>query len=160
MTGLIAIATLAIAGCATGDPKLQQLGDSLHTNPLVTVRFDIVSVTAEPIVLDLRDKDSSISWHAPLGYTFDGAGVEFAGLLVDADGRAVQGNDPDALKSPNLKVNPDGKSAFNCTALPQVVTCLPVRGRIVVRGVYRYSIILRDKDGKQLKGDPHVTPNL
>lgn len=157
--GVAVAAALMLAGCAWHERRAQKLGESLHTAPLLTVRYATVSVAPEPIVLDLK-KESRITWRAPAGYTFpkDAKGIEFLGLVLDAKGEPLDLRaDPNALKAGGLKTREGTGSHFQCSVTAAEATCVPAAG-IVKNRVYRYVIRLLDDKGAQVVGDPHVVP--
>jgi hypothetical protein len=159
----VALAAVFLAGCASHETHLRRLGDQLHVTPLVTAPFGygIVSISPDPIVLDLKAKEPKITWLAPEGFTFPidqrDRGIEIVGLVVDADGKSVDlRRSPNALKAPGLRIRPGTAEHFKCSHAPTTVTCVPVQ--VVKGGVYRYVIRVRDKAGNQLVGDPSVIP--
>lgn len=160
----IAVAAAVLAGCASHEHHTRRLGDQLHSTPLVTAPFGygIVSVSPEPIVLNLRVKEPKVTWSAPEGFTFSTdqktRGIEILGLVVDAKGEPVNlRTNPNALKDASPNVREGSSSHFRCDVAERQATCVPGVG-LVKNGVYRYVIRLRDKAGNLIVGDPHVVP--
>lgn len=157
----LAAGALLMAGCATHDHgarHAQQLERLLHSRPLVTVRYGVISIAPEPIVIHLKEVKGPLVFQLPEGYRFPAKapGIEFLGVIIGENGQP-QKPSQDLVKEPRPRLNVEARRHFLCTTDDKTyreVSC-QVTSSVLRNAVYRYTIRVEGPNGT-ITWDPNV----
>jgi hypothetical protein len=131
------------------------MSDRLYVNPLITVKAGIISVSPEPLVLRKSDAGDEIVWNLPPGLTFQDRGISVDGLLQDAKGERLRPNQ-DAHVGVATKLEPGSDKHFKCEVRGKQQYACKVDKKVSQKGIYKYTIRLK-QDGKDLPAaDPSI----
>lgn len=153
----LALATLAAitltTGCASHRHDPSHMIERLHLRPQVTVKAGIVSISPEPLVFARDERDVRITWQAEKGFSFTDDGIVIEGRVSNArKGQAV------AAMTERLQLDRDQKEIIDCqpAADRRSFSCRNLNTR---SGVFKYTIRVRDAQGRVHEFDPTIMNN-